>query len=382
MKVGKTEESGKAFNFAREVVSALVDERPQDPEALALEAEALVGSADVEKDQSRDAEAEALYLLALPGAERASVILPNDISVLDTYSRVLSRLGAMAQSHAKKHEAFSYFERGLKVDQRLLAIEPGNELLQDAITVSYQNLGVCQMDLGDLTGARTTFGQMMEVSRKLYERHPESTPAGLSYAAALSSLGTLERMTGHPSDAQSRLVRARDLIIEVREHDPEAVESVALQIAVELDLGNFDKADQLSGQLRKKGLSGEYTRTFVVTSFLSGKLAQSTLDGKDSGTLTAELYAAMAAALQQDRNGAVQRAELASAQVGKSSLSWVYGHIGPFVGKQPVPEAPVVKRLADAVDAAWVKGDDTAMRAALADFVTGIKALPTLANPQ
>ncbi|MBS1153185.1 MAG: High-affnity carbon uptake protein Hat/HatR [Myxococcaceae bacterium] len=377
MKVGKIEEAGRAFTFAREVASALVDEHPQDPDALALEAEAFVGSADVERDQSRDDQAQALFLLALPGAERAAALVPTDVGVLDTYSRVLSRLGAMALSRAQKQEALSYFERGLQVDQRLLALEPGDEQLQDAITVSYQMLGNCQQELGDLAGARATFVQMMEVARQLYEKHPASTTAGLSYAAALQSLGALDRMTGHAADGQARLVRARDLIAQIRQGDPEAVEALANLIATELELGNFEKADQLAGQLRSKGLTGEYTRTFVVASFLSGKLAESLKDGKDSGALTAELFGAMSAALLSDRPGAIARAERASAQVGKTSLLWVFQHVAAVVGTRTVPEAAAVRQLADALDVATLKADDAAIREALRQFVTRINALPS-----
>jgi tetratricopeptide (TPR) repeat protein len=377
LKVGKTEEAGRAFNFAREVAGALVDEHPQDPDALALEAEALVGSADVEIDLSREAQAEALYLLALPGAERAATLVPTDVTVLDTFSRVLSRLGAMALGRAQKQEALSYFERGLKVDQRLLALEPDDEQLQDAITVSYQMLGSCQQALGDLAGARATYTQMMGVAQKLYETHPESTTAGLSYAAALESLGSLDRMTGHTADAQARLVRARDLIVEIRKGDPEAVEALANQISAELELGNFEKADALAGALRKKGLSGDHVRTFIVSAFLAGKLAESLAHGKDNGTLTSELYGAMASALMGDHAAAVDRAERASAQVGKTSLFWLFGHVATVAAKRELIEAPAVKGLAEDLDVATVKADEAAIRRALGDFVTRIKALPS-----
>ncbi len=371
-KVGKTDDAGRAFNFTLEVASALVDDAPDDADALALEAEAYVGQADVEKDASRDAQAEALYLAALPGAEHAASLAPRDIAVLDTYSRVLSRLGVMAQSQAKRDRALSYFRRGLEVDQKLLALQPGDEALQDGITVSYQMLGGCQQELGDLDGARATYDQMLVVAKKLYEGHPESTAAALSYAAALEAVGSLQRIRGDTEAARLRLVQARELIAKTRAHDPEAVEAIGMQVVAELELGNFAQADVLADLLRQKELTSEL-RTFIVTSFFAGRYAQTLVDGKDADLLTAEVYAAMAAALLGDRAAAAQRAQRGVALVGKNSLMWIHGHAAAIAEAKGAPE---VAELARSLDAAVAKGDEAAIRAALTAFARRVEAPP------
>ena len=83
-----------------------------------------------------------------------------------------------------------------------------------------------------------------------------------------------------------------------------------------------------------------WSRAF--TSSLNGRRAVSSQE--QGGGLTAQLYAAMAAALLGDRALAIERTHRAEAQVGKSNPMWIFQQVANVAGKNSAQAAPVVKQ--------------------------------------
>jgi tetratricopeptide (TPR) repeat protein len=303
----------------------------------------------------------------------------TDVSVLDTHSRVFSRLGMMSLYQGKRQLALDYFQRGLDVDRRIVVLRPDDEKQLYALALSYSQLGSVQQEVGAFADAQASYLQMLQVSQRLYERNPEHADAALAYANALYFLGTLDLIAGRDADALPRLVRARDLVLEVRAHDGEAVEPIQLLSAVEISLGNFDKGWQLNELLRKKGLGGDYTRDFLASSFLAGKWSETiALAAGASGNaeLTGEIFGALAAALLGDRTAAIARAEHAASLAEQGNFQWFFHHVGNVAGRTGAAEGPLCRQLASEIEAALRKGDQGATAAALKNFAEGLKALP------
>ncbi len=159
------------------------------------------------------------------------------------------RVGRYFQTIGFVEQVLLYFQKGIDIDQKLLAAEPDNPNFKNGLAISYAKLGETHTALGNLPKALTFFEEYNRLKKELHEDYPQNVDFKKGSAISYGKLGETHTALGNLPKALTFFEKDLELSKELHEAYPQNVSfKNGLAISYEklgsthTKLGNLPKA--------------------------------------------------------------------------------------------------------------------------------------------
>ena len=231
---GELEQAAARWRESIGIRRQLLEARPDAPGPAEAVADATNALALVLLDAGDVAAARSANLEALEGLDRLAATDPR------TRAATLYGLGECERATANPEGAINYYKSAIAA-----LGEPDPEdvgALQTRMTC-HNNIGICEMDFGDLDAAREAYAKALAPARRLLELQPEERHWQREIATLLNNLGTIHDERGEFGEARPFLVEALQLRQSLVAWDP-ANSGWQLHLANSLrNLGSLELSD-------------------------------------------------------------------------------------------------------------------------------------------
>ena len=381
--LAKFERAREVYRAARETAEGVVRERPDEVWALVLLCDALVGEWDAAV-ALEGPEAEWPLLERSRGViERAMLLARADRAVLNSASRVYSRMGMTRTMAGDRAAGLVWLDRALKTDQQLVELAPDHAETLRGLVITTGQVAYAREEAGLFDEAARLYQEAYELSQRLVRMEPANAEWQRLQGEQQLVVGSLMRRRGMEEKAKPHFEEAARLFEALRAADPGLVQIHAMLLTVALERGDAAAVPVAEARLRKLTDAAEQVPLFLLADLFQGDLRSADRwirSGKLQQPATLAVFGAVTAALQGDRRAALEALQGARRQKLKDWPAWARDRVLP--GPLPdVGEAPAVRAFLTDVDQAWARGDYPAFLAALEHFEAALRALPPPVTP-
>ncbi len=375
-RAGRRPEAHEALARSQRMLGPLLEQHPEDPEALAAEQVHEIWVADLKLDEGNEAEALAMLERQLETSDRLHTTAPTSPAVLTAHTLLLSRLSMMRSNRGEAKAGLTLSRRARETaleHYRLSPDEPhaGVEVLDESDNLAMTLFSVDQRKeaLGLLRSAVALAGKM--------RGHHDSRELQAAQASLLASLARSLHPINDEEERKSVLGDARRLLADLIAADPDRNRELAEASELALLDGDFTTAWQIGERMETLGLGAEYEEPVLSAAFATGQdeLIRRHARAEVVGSpMAIALYSALVEALAG--NAKLARSHLAKCTALKCTeqIVWFPGVLLARVGTRTDPIALALKRLAEQTPLTLGGGHELAK--ALAEFDAQLGAAP------
>ncbi|MEZ5302066.1 MAG: tetratricopeptide repeat protein [Verrucomicrobiales bacterium] len=203
---GDLDAADEAYRAALQIVeAALAGGGAGDADWVRERAKILFGFGESERLDGDYAEAVAQYRKALPDAEQALALAPDDPQVLRSAAHIYNNLGYCHTSLAQFPEAEEAYEKGVALERRTVALEPDMVRWKRELATSLNNVGTLFDKMGEHDRALPYLEESLEARRALTEWDPANIRWMENYANSHHNMAMWHLDLEHFADAKAAM---------------------------------------------------------------------------------------------------------------------------------------------------------------------------------
>ncbi|MDP1822750.1 MAG: serine/threonine-protein kinase [Archangium sp.] len=269
-RLGRRPEAREALERAQRMLGPLVEQRPDDPDALAAQLEHEVWRSDLLIDEGSEAEALALLEGQLERAQRVRTLAPGSPPVLSAHTLLLSRISIIRYTRGEMRLGMEISRRSRDSAWEYYRAAPDDLHAAVSVLDESNNLALGQLMTGARADGLNTLRTVIELAQTMRARR-DSRALQAGHATVLASLAR----GLHPvTDRQERrrvVADARRLLADLIAADPGR--NSELSDASELALldGDLPGAWQYAERVEALGLGAEYDAAVLSAAFAIGQ---------------------------------------------------------------------------------------------------------------
>ena len=216
---GRPAGSMQSFERAREVLAALVRDRPgmAQFEIELANMDRLIGMLQMD---GSPAEAMRSCRRALSILRRLAVDHPDDPKVWDGLGAILNNISGLQRNAGEFERAMASYREALDIRNRLFAAYPERPGYRVALARSHRNIGLLLSQMGQPAAAIQSHRAGLEVQKALIRDLPTVTLYRFDLAKGLNHLGKLLRAHGPPDEAPATYHEARTFLRDLARTNP------------------------------------------------------------------------------------------------------------------------------------------------------------------
>jgi tRNA A-37 threonylcarbamoyl transferase component Bud32/tetratricopeptide (TPR) repeat protein len=269
-RLGKRALARESLERAQRMLGPLLEQHPDDSDALAAQLEHEVWRSDLILDEGAEAEALSLLEGQLERAQRARALAPTSAPVLAAHTLLLSRIALIRYTRGEMRLAIEISKRARDSAWEYYRAAPDE--LRAAVTVidESNNLGLGQLMTGDRPGGLATLRTAIELAETMRARRDSRELQG-AHTTVLASLARGLHPVADLPERRRVLSTGRRLLADLIAADPGG--NSELSDAAELALldGDLPGAWQYAERIESLGLGAEYDVAVLSAAFASGQ---------------------------------------------------------------------------------------------------------------
>jgi tRNA A-37 threonylcarbamoyl transferase component Bud32/tetratricopeptide (TPR) repeat protein len=375
-RLGRRAEAREALAQARRMLGPLLEQRPNDAEAIAAELEHEVWRADLLIDEGSEAEALALLEGQLERSQRVKALAPETPSVLAAHTLLLSRISISRSLRGETRLALEITRRAKDAAWEYYRVAPEDQRAAVAVLDQSDSLALGLFSVGDRVEALTTLRSAVELAETMRARH-DSRELQATHSWLLASLARGLHPVDERDERRTVLADGRRLLADILAADPGRNRELAVAVELALLDGDFAGAWVFGERIESLNLGAEYEEAVLSSAFATGQdeLIRRHARAQVLGSpMAVALYGALVEALAG--NAQLARSHLAKCAELKCSeqVVWFPQVLLERVGSRSDATAEVLKRLA--VQAPLTLGGGESLAKGLAELDAHLGGAP------
>jgi hypothetical protein len=358
------------------MLEPLVEQRPDDADALAADLDREIWRADLLLDEGSDAEALALLESQLERAQRVRALAPANPAVLSAHTMLLSRIAVVRSGMGETRLALEVTRRARDAAWDFYRAAPDDRRAAAQVLDQSDTLAIGLLSIGERAEALSTLRSVVSLAQSMRARHDSRELQG-AHASLLATLARALHPVLERDERRTALAEGRRLLAELIAADPGRNHELAEAAELALLDGDYPAAWVFGERIETLGLGAEYEEPVLSSAFATGqdelirRHARAPVPGSP---MAVALYGALVEALAG--NARLARSHLARCAELKCAeqVVWFPAVLRARVGARTDATAVLLRQLADATP--LTLGDSAALAKGLAELDAHLGGAP------
>ena len=375
-RLGERPESADALTRAQRMLGPLLEQRPDDPDAVAAQIEHEVWRADLMIDEGNEAGALALLEGQLELAQRVRAMAPLNPAVLAAHTLLLARISLVRLSRGELQLGLEISRRAREAAWEYYRVAPDDQRAAVAVLDHSNSLALSLFSVGQRAEALSTLRSVVALAETMRARR-DSRELQANHGSLLASLARGLHPVKERDEQRAVLADARRLLADIIAADPGRNRELAEAVDLALLDGDFTGAWVFGERIEALGLGAEYEESVLSSAFATGQdelirrhARAPVLGSPMSVALYGLLVEALAGNAQLARSHLARCLELKCAE----QVVWLPAVLLERVGTRTDPTALALKKLAE--DAPLTLGGGAALARGLSELDAHLTGLP------